>query len=73
MTPYGWSVGQSWPKSLRLKPVDDIVISIVPIVLGDGTLFFDYVEQKIPLHLKDVTADKDGMVGLFYEVKKIQP
>ena len=38
--------------------------------LGGGTLFFDYIGQEQLLHLKDVTAHKDGMVELWYEIKK---
>lgn len=49
---------------------DDIVISVMPVVLGNGTRFFDYFEKQQQLHLKDVTAYKDGMVELRYEVKK---
>jgi len=30
---------------IRLKLADDIIISIIPVILGDGTLFFDYVFQ----------------------------
>lgn len=55
---------------IRLKLADDIIISIMPVVLGDGKLFFDYVGQEQKLHLKDVTAYKDGMVELWYEIKK---
>lgn len=55
---------------IRLKLADDIIMSIMPIILGDGTLFFDYIKQEHKLHLKDVTAYKDGMVELWYEIKK---
>ncbi|GAA4271812.1 dihydrofolate reductase family protein [Aquimarina gracilis] len=55
---------------IRAKLVDEIIVSIMPVILGDGILFFDYVEQESRLHLKDVTAYKDGMVELWYEVKK---
>ena len=55
---------------MRRKLADEIVISILPTVLGDGTLFFDYIGQEQPLHLKDVTAFKDGMVELTYEIIK---
>jgi len=55
---------------IRLKLADDIIISIMPVILGDGTLFFDYIGQEQLLHLKDVTAYKDGMVELWYEIKK---
>jgi len=55
---------------IRLKLADDIIISIIPVILGDGTLFFDYIGQEQKLHLKDVTAYQDGMVELWYEIKK---
>lgn len=53
---------------LRLKLADDLVVAIMPILLGDGTLFFDFIGREIPLHLKDVTAYDDGMVELSYEI-----
>ena len=55
---------------IRLKLADDIRLSIMPIILGDGTQFFDHIEQEQALHLKDVTAYKDGMVELWYEIRK---
>ncbi|HEY8919810.1 MAG TPA: dihydrofolate reductase family protein [Chitinophaga sp.] len=55
---------------IRLKLADEIRLSIMPIILGDGTLFFDQVGQEQALHLKDVTAYKSGMVELFYEIRK---
>jgi dihydrofolate reductase len=55
---------------IRLGLVDDIRQTIVPIILGDGTQFFDRIGQEQALHLKDVTAYKNGMVELWYEVRK---
>jgi dihydrofolate reductase len=55
---------------IRLKLIDEIRISILPIMLGDGTLFFDRVGLEQALHLKDVTGYKNGMVELSYEVRK---
>ena len=55
---------------IRLKLADEIRLSILPIILGDGILFFDHIGQEQALHLKDVTAYKSGMVELYYEVKK---
>lgn len=55
---------------IRLKLADEIRLSVLPIILGDGTLFFDRIEQEQSLHLKDVTAYKNGMVELCYEIKK---
>jgi len=55
---------------IRLKLADEIRLSIIPVILGEGTLFFDHNAQQQALHLKDVTAYKNGMVELFYEVRK---
>lgn len=55
---------------IRLKLADEIIVSIMPLILGDGTLFFDYIGHEGRLHLKDVTTYKDGMVELWYEIKK---
>ncbi len=67
-----WLVGGSklTKNCIRLNLVDDILISIMPIILGDGILFFDYIGKEEKLHLKDVKAYKDGMVELWYEIKK---
>lgn len=67
-----WMVGGSKLSKFFLKNdlVDEIVITFVPIVLGDGILFFDFINVEKELHLKDVTAFNDGMVELTYEIKK---
>ncbi|WP_295672970.1 dihydrofolate reductase family protein [uncultured Mucilaginibacter sp.] len=55
---------------IRLKLADEIRLSIVPIILGNVLLFFDHVGQEQEMHLLDVTAYKNGMVELCYEIKK---
>ena len=55
---------------LTLDLADEIVLTIMPTILGDGLLFFDHVGIEQNLHLKDMTAFKDGMVELCYEIKK---
>ena len=55
---------------IRLKLADEIRLSILPIMLGDGTLFFEHTGQEQTLHLKDVTAYTNGLVELWYELKK---
>jgi len=54
---------------IRLKLTDEIRVTVLPIILGDGLLFFDHIGQEQALHLKDVTAYKNGMVELRYEIK----
>lgn len=55
---------------IRLKLADDIRLIVIPIILGDGKLFFDHIGEEQTLHLKNVTAYKNGFVELWYEIKK---
>lgn len=55
---------------IRLDLADEIRQSILPILLGDGTPFFDQIGKEQALHLKNVIAYKNGMVELCYEIKK---
>jgi len=55
---------------IRLNLADEIRRSILPIMLGDGTPFFDQIGQEQALHLKNVTAFKSGMVELCYDIRK---
>ena len=55
---------------LRTNLADEIRLSILPIILGDGIPFFDHIGQEQALHLKDVTAYKTGVVELWYAIRK---
>jgi dihydrofolate reductase len=55
---------------LHLKLADEIRVSVLPIILGEGILFFDHIGLEQALNLKDVTAYKNGMVELWYEIRK---
>ena len=55
---------------IRLKLTDEIRVSVLPIILGDGILLFDHLGQEQALNLKDVTAYKNGMIELWYEVRR---
>lgn len=67
-----WMVGGAMLAKdfIQRNLADEIIISIMPVILGGGTLFFDYIGQEHRLHLKDVTAYDDGMVELCYEINK---
>jgi dihydrofolate reductase len=67
-----WMVGGAnlTKEFIRLGLADEIVISIMPVLLGDGILFFDKISIEQNLHLKDVQAYKDGMVELTYAIRK---
>ena len=55
---------------LQLKLADEIRLMVLPIILGDGLSFFEQTGMEQLLHLKDVTAYKNGMVELWYGIKK---
>ena len=55
---------------IRLNLADEIRQSILPIILGDGTRFYDQIGQEQALHLENVTAYKSGLVELCYQIKK---
>ncbi len=55
---------------INLKLADEIRLSILPIILGDGMPFFDQIGQEQALHLENVTAYQSGMVELRYEIIK---
>ncbi len=67
-----WMVGGARLTKAFLQQdlADEIVISIMPVLLGEGTLFFDFIGLEKQLHLKDVKAYQDGMVELQYEIKR---
>lgn len=53
---------------LRLGLADEIRYSLLPIVIGDGIPFFDRLDRDVALHLTEVKAYKNGVVGLAYDV-----
>jgi dihydrofolate reductase len=55
---------------IRLNLANEIRQSIIPIILGGGLPFFDHVGKEQALHLLDVTAYKNGIVELCYEIKR---
>ena len=65
-----WVVGGAILASdfIRLRLAQEIRVSILPILLGEGLLFFDHIGQEQALHLKDTTAYKNGMVELCYAI-----
>lgn len=55
---------------IRLNLADEVRQSILPVMLGDGTPFFDQIGIERSLHLKNVVAYKNGMVELHYQIRK---
>lgn len=67
-----WLVGGSklCKNFMRQNLVDEIRVSILPIVLGNGLAFFDQIDTEFKLNLLDCQAYKNGMVELTYQVIK---
>jgi dihydrofolate reductase len=55
---------------IRQGLADDIRLMIAPVLLGDGTPFFDRVGRECALHVKDVKAYKNGFIELWYEIRR---
>lgn len=67
-----WVVGgaQLTKDFLRQRLANEIRVSILPIILGDGLPFFDHIGKEQVLRLVDTIACKNGMVELCYEVAR---
>ena len=63
-----WLVGGAMlcQSFLRLGLVDEIRLSIIPVLLGDGLRLFDNSGIERRWHLKNVVAYKTGVVELLY-------
>jgi len=58
---------------LSLGLVDEIRLSIVPILLGDGLRLFDDSCTEQRLRLKNVVAYKTGLVEMSYQLQSSPP
>jgi dihydrofolate reductase len=58
---------------LKRELIDEIVLSFVPVILGDGVRLFDNIEKQIDLSLIDVKRFDKGLVQLIYARKDRQP
>lgn len=67
-----WVIGGAMvaKEFLREALADEIRLTILPVMLGDGLLFFNYIGVEQSMHLKNVTAYKTGGVELHYAVRK---
>lgn len=63
-----WLVGGPtlYQEFLRLDLVDEVCLTIAPVMLGDGVPFYRGGRHK--LGLKDMTAYRSGMIEVLYEV-----
>jgi len=70
-----WIVGGAMlcQSFLRLGLVDEIRLSIAPILLGDGLRLFGDSGGEKRWQLKDVVAYKNGFVELLYKIQDTPP
>jgi dihydrofolate reductase len=50
--------------------IDDFIISVVPMFIGDGIPLIAPRHREVPLRLRSMKAFPDGVVQLHYEVAK---
>ncbi|WP_254861648.1 dihydrofolate reductase family protein [Halovivax gelatinilyticus] len=65
-----WLVGgaQLVQAFLRADAIDELRLSLVPILLGDGIALFSDGDGRRPLELLDTTVDDSEIVELHYAV-----
>ena len=55
---------------LDLKLVDEIHISVIPVLLGSGLPMVSRLKERIPLELKNTKTYSNGTVALHYHIPK---
>ena len=55
---------------LKLNLVDELIISVHPLILGQGKPLFTDLPDRIALKLTDTKTFSTGLVQLYYEVEK---
>lgn len=51
------------------RAIDEFVISVVPVFIGDGIPLITHRHRHIPLELRSVERFEDGLVQLHYRVR----
>ncbi len=62
--------GQLVMDAIRLNQIDQLTISIVPIILGEGIRLFNHHSKPINLKLKSSTKFQSGLVQNVYSFQK---
>lgn len=58
--------GQLVMDAIKSGQIDDLTISIIPIILGGGIKLFDEIPQSIRVNLKESISFKSGLVQNIY-------
>jgi dihydrofolate reductase len=60
--------GQLLATLLPAGLVDEVAVTITPVILGEGTPYFKGLSAKVPLELREERKFSNGVVGLRYGV-----
>jgi dihydrofolate reductase len=52
-----------------MRVVDEIIVSVIPVLLGKGKPMVGVLQEKVWLHLQKSKMYKNGTVQLFYTVQ----
>lgn len=55
---------------LKANLIDEMIISVIPVLLGDGTRLFKEGRQLQAMALLDSKSFASGLVQLHYQLKK---
>lgn len=67
-----WLVGGSQIIKIFLEHdlIDDIIVSIHPIILGEGIPLFDHIKKEIHMELVNHVSFESGLVQMHYSIVK---
>jgi dihydrofolate reductase len=55
---------------LRIRAVDRVEVSVVPILLGTGVQLLPDLSERIPLKLVEQRTYRSGRISLQYDIQK---
>lgn len=62
--------GSTISQFLALQLIDEMTLSVIPIVLGDGLPLFHTIGKEIPCRLTSSQSYESGLVQMRYEILK---
>ena len=69
MEMFGWLEGQIISSFLNNEIIDEIILSIIPVVLGKGITLFQNIQKEAKLELVK-TTNYDNFIELHYKIPK---
>lgn len=68
-----WDGGATIQAALRADLVDELVVTTVPRLIGDGIALFGHLDRDVPLRLRGSRVLDGGMVSTRYDVVRESP